>query len=319
MINQGAFNLFDMDSSTSDTKNLTYDFDMTSTTGDTVHFHGYKVVNNGVAFSPTAFWKATSTLYVTLTSSNGDMLGRGVLRIQPKDFAAELLTMQSHASGMIGKITATAGFLKYFIQQSAGLFFAPLSFQQWPSASFSGYRSTGHAEEFSVTASDGVESAMHVWEPIGWTGGAAPPTILMIPGASVNHLIFALPTLPEEHTPIYFLRKAGYRIYTVCHRVGMSPSNQKGPTTFDARLDVAAAVKEIKRRQGPRKIYVIAHCMGSVAFTSGLLDGSVDASMIAGITASQVFMNPKWYAPFTSTTQTPLPPRHHQHTTNSPT
>ncbi|CRK34722.1 hypothetical protein BN1708_019600, partial [Verticillium longisporum] len=42
------------------------------------------------------------------------------------------------------------------------------------------------------------------------------------------------------------------------------------------------------------KIYAIAHCMGSVAFSTGLLDGTIPSDWILGITASQVFMNPLW-------------------------
>ena len=45
---------------------------------------------------------------------------------------------------------------------------------------------------------------------------------------------------------------------------------------------------------GEHKIYTIAHCMGNVTLSSGLLDGTIPADWIQGITCSQVFMNPIW-------------------------
>ena len=86
---------------------------------------------------------------------------------------------------------------------------------------------------------------------------------------------------------------AGFEVFCITHRTGKTPVAQRGYTTFDARLDIRAAFKEIHSIQGcKRPIYVIAHCAGSVALSAGLLDGTVDAKWISGLTASQVFFNP---------------------------
>lgn len=42
------------------------------------------------------------------------------------------------------------------------------------------------------------------------------------------------------------------------------------------------------------KTYVIAHCAGSMALACGLLDGTIPSDWIKGITASMVFMTPKF-------------------------
>jgi hypothetical protein len=45
----------------------------------------------------------------------------------------------------------------------------------------------------------------------------------------------------------------------------------QGYTTFDARLDIAAALSQIRKLQEtqtntvPEKVYVVAHCVGSLA------------------------------------------------------
>ena len=64
--------------------------------------------------------------------------------------------------------------------------------------------------------------------------------------------------------------------------------------TYDARLDIKASLEYIRKNYGEEKIYTIAHCMGSVAFSTGLLDGTIPTDWILGITCSQVFMNPVW-------------------------
>ena len=72
----------------------------------------------------------------------------------------------------------------------------------------------------------------------------------------------------------------------------------KGYTTFDARLDIVAAMLQVRKfnesqtNTAPEKLYVIAHCAGSVALSIGLLDGTIPADWIKGVTASNVFMTP---------------------------
>jgi hypothetical protein len=116
--------------------------------------------------------------------------------------------------------------------------------------------------------------------------------IFMIPGASVDHQIYALPTI-ETNAVNYFTR-AGYRVYITVHRIGQIMVAENNWTTFDARLDIRACLEWIRKIHGPEKIYTIAHCMGSVAFSCGLLDGTIPATWIKGVSCSQVFMNPIW-------------------------
>jgi hypothetical protein len=137
---------------------------------------------------------------------------------------------------------------------------------------------------------------MQMWNPLGKDGSTVAPTILFIPGAAVDYQIFALPTIKKN--AVDYFREAGYRIYCVTHRVGKTMTAQKSYTTFDARLDILAALTYIRKAQEvhthkrAEKVYVIAHGAGSVALSIGLLDGTIPADWIKGITASNVFMNP---------------------------
>jgi len=84
------------------------------------------------------------------------------------------------------------------------------------------------------------------------------------------------------------------------HRVGKTMVAYQGYTTFDARLDIVAAMSQIRKLQGtqtnavPEKVYVAAHCVGSLALSCRLLDGTIRAKYIKGITASNVLLLRFW-------------------------
>lgn len=310
MVQRGEFNLFILNDKAPGTRNLTYDFDMTGVNGRKLHFHGYKVVDSSVALAPFQFWRATSTLYVTVSEHvpgmcadlddedawrQGAVVAKGIMKIQPADFVSQIGTMTPTGSSFIRKAASAASFLTYFTRKSLSLFLSPLTSLQYPSQTFSGFiNHTPPTESVDVVASDGVCSRMHIWEPTHVPGNDAKEVrnLFMIPGASVDHQIFALPTIP--YNAVNYFARAGYRVFVSVHRIGQLMMAGSTWTTFDARLDLRACLEHIRRTQGPDKVYTIAHCMGSVAFASGLLDGTIPASWILGITCSQVFMNPIW-------------------------
>jgi hypothetical protein len=127
---------------------------------------------------------------------------------------------------------------------------------------------------------------MEVWVPLSRKLESKP--ILLVGGASVDSQMFALPTIPFNF--VDYLLEKGYTIYCVVHRVGRTPIAKGNWTTYDARLDIAAATKYILTAEHIEKIYAVVHCAGSTAMAMGLLDGSIQG--IGGLTASQVFMEP---------------------------
>jgi hypothetical protein len=299
MVIGGEFHLFTDDEKSTDTKNLVYDFDMTGTDGSKIHFHGEKIVNDMAAFSIPGTWKATTTLNVTLSelSSDGEeegkILGRGILVIDPWDLLHELKTMTANMMN-------TSSFLGYFVKELAHVFFAPFTFLSWPGLSYESWsEKNGPYKVFPVIAKDRVKSSLKVWEPLEWPRGKQPVDILFIAGAAVDETIFALPTVKKN--AITFFREQGYRCFSVVHRVGKTSVAKAGYTTYDARLDVAAAIDKIEelRKSGSylqlaEKTYIIAHCAGSMATAAGLLSGDIDPCSIAGITASNVFFTPRF-------------------------
>jgi len=310
MVQRGEFNLFILNNKAPGTRNLTYDFDMTGVDGRKLHFHGYKVVDSSVALAPFQFWRATSTLYVTISKHvkgmcadlddedawrRAPVIAKGMMHIQPSDFLSQINTMTPTGSNLIKKAVSAASFLTYFTRKSLSLFLSPLTPLEYPTKTFSGFiNNTPPSHSVDIVASDGVSSRMHVWEPTH-TPGNDPKNVrnlFMIPGASVDHQIFALPTIP--YNAVNYFTRAGYRVFITVHRISQLMIAGSNWTTYDARLDLRACLEHIRSVHGPEKVYTIAHCMGSVAFSSGLLDGTIPTSWILGISCSQVFMNPVW-------------------------
>ncbi|KAL1870800.1 hypothetical protein VTK73DRAFT_2429 [Phialemonium thermophilum] len=310
MVQRGEFNLFILDHKAPGTRNLTYDFDMTGTNGKKLHFHGYKVVDSSVALAPVGLWKSTTTLYVTVSEHvpgmtddlddedawrHGKVLAKGVMHIQPADFLSEVMTMTPTGSSLLKKVASAASFLTFFSRKSLSLFLGPFTPLQYPSQTYTGYiNNTPPDQSIAIYASDGVCTRMHIWEPTAYPDNDKKniKNLFMIPGAAVDHQIYALPTIPFN--AVNYFTRAGYRVFVTVHRIGQLIVAENLYTTYDARLDLRACLEYIRKEYGPAKVYTIAHCMGSVAFSAGLLDGTIPADWILGVSCSQVFMNPIW-------------------------
>jgi choline dehydrogenase-like flavoprotein len=293
MVQRGSFHLFSVDQKAPGTRNLLYEFDMTSVDNKEYHFSGYKVVDSSVALAPFRFWSAASTLYVTISEISPEtrVIGRGMMHIKPSDFLSEVFTLQPSGKNLLARLQSTASFMGYFAKQSASLFLAPFTWQQYPAITYNGYiNDTKPDKTFEIVASDGIHTLLHMWE--SQNPSLETKTILMIPGASVDQNIFALPTI-EVNAVNYFTR-AGYRVYVSVHRICQLMIAEDNWTTYDSRKDLRACLEWIRKEEGDEKIYTISHCMGAVAYSGGLLDGTIPAEWIKGISSSQVFMNPIW-------------------------
>ncbi|KAK8030781.1 glucose-methanol-choline oxidoreductase [Apiospora arundinis] len=299
MVQRGGFNLFKQYLDAPGTRNMVYNFDMRGVDGTVLHFRGYKVVNSSVALSPIQFWKATSTLYVTITkpysdneseyeegpddtNNRGIVVAKGIMKIQPADFASQILTMTPTGSGLWRKAISATSFLTYFTRKSMSLFMAPFTPLQYPTQSYQGYvNETVPSVTYKIIAEDGIATRMHMWEPTN--PALEPKNLFMVPGASVDHQIYALPTI--RYNAVNYFTRAGYRVFIPVHRIGALMVAQNNWTTYDARLDLKACLEVIREEYGKGKIYTIAHCMGSVALSAGLLDGKIPSEWLAGVTS----------------------------------
>ncbi|KAL7961890.1 hypothetical protein V8C34DRAFT_243312 [Trichoderma compactum] len=330
MLSRGDLGIFKRNHKATGSSRLTYDCDMAGANGRRLRFHGYKLVDASVSLSPLQMWRSTTTLYVSITeegtqneninqerivwhddvadfyediaiSASEKLVARGILHLRPKDFISEMMTLSPSGSSFLNKAINMSKFMSLFTSKSLSHFFTPLGSLEYPEPGFVSYMNyTPPSQTYAVVARDGVETELHMWEPSpsavatdSWGSPVKVENLFMIPGASVDHQIFALPTIPFN--AINYYTRAGYRVFVTVHRICKLNSTQKQDwTTYDSRLDIKASLEQIRGAYGNNKIYTIAHCMGSVAFASGLLDGTIPPEWILGITCSQVFMNPIW-------------------------
>jgi hypothetical protein len=287
LILHGAVQFFTVDKAVSDGTNLAYKLTLLSTDGETYLLNGYKNIDPSMTFSVTNTWKATTTLDTTITRIDGSMVGRGRLHISLKNFMSQLKSFGPTSSS---SLLSSLKFLGYFARNVARFFVTPLSPLTYPDPTHTGYLPKALPVQIvTLIAADGVQTSMKVWVPQNSAqvdGVQSKLPILMVPGASVDDQIFSLPTL-AQNTVDYFTSH-GYTVYVPTLRFGRTPIAEKGYTAYDARLDVAAAMEFVHERHGG-KMYILCHCVGSIATSMGLLDGTLHPEWIHGVTASQVF------------------------------
>ncbi|GME65013.1 putative glucose-methanol-choline oxidoreductase protein [Neofusicoccum parvum] len=284
LVLRGTVNFFTPDAAISDGTNFVYNLTLLSTEGKEYNLHGFKKVGSDMAYSVSKTWHATTSLYTTITH-NDEVVGRGMLYISFSDFASELLSFQPTSRRLLDKLLGTAGFLSFFTKNTAQYFLGQLRKLEFPGdTAYSGSSSKPQSSDIHITARDGVKLVMKVWRSPNRVPTRAP--VLMVPGASVDEQIYSLPTI-KQNAVEYFLDQ-GMDVYVIVLRVGRTPTAEQGWTGYDARLDVQAAMEAIYKEH-KTKMYIVCHCLGSVATSMGLLDGSLPTEQIQGVCASQVF------------------------------
>lgn len=113
-VTDGYFNLFVDNPDESGTKTMKYRMKLTAEAGDQFYFYGYKVLRDD--FGPD-MWSDTTTLYIAVwqgKDDKGELLGKGILKIEPEDFMKQLTTMKAtNAASVADALKATARFGAY--------------------------------------------------------------------------------------------------------------------------------------------------------------------------------------------------------------
>ncbi|KAG9560589.1 hypothetical protein KCU79_g7562, partial [Aureobasidium melanogenum] len=303
-IKEGCFRLFEADPSEPNLMTMTYDFVAISCSGQKFAITGRKYFDPSIAFSVAELWRAATTLFVAVKLEDGSPLASGKVNISLSSFISQLQSMTASGESALGEYEIFTRFLYFFTRKLLKVFFAPLAPLQYPEDTDAVCGGpvdckTDPTLLKKIVASDGIQSTLRMWTPSQNRLSRLPiRDILFIPGAAVTYQIFASPWVAENAIE-RFVRQ-GYRCWCLTTRFGKEgiDDTEAGWTAYDARLDIAAALLEIEtwHHQSQSKThtppYVIAHCVGSLALASALLDGTVLNTSIAGITASQIFLHP---------------------------
>jgi cholesterol oxidase len=114
-VTEGEFNLLVSDPTDVGTRRMRYRMKLSSVEGHEYFFDGYKLVHDDPGIDQ---WADTTTLYITVhegESDAGELVGKGILRIRPQDFARQMTTMQvTNAPSAKARLAATGRYAAYF-------------------------------------------------------------------------------------------------------------------------------------------------------------------------------------------------------------
>lgn len=117
--------------------------------------------------------------------------------------------------------------------------------------------------------------------------------VLLVHGLTTSSDMFIMP----EHTNmVNFLHDAGFGdVWTVDFRISSrfpyNSETQRHNLDAAALHDHPAALAELRRHIGDRRVHVIAHCLGSVSFAMALFAGTVTG--ITSLTCNSVALTPR--------------------------
>ena len=199
-VEDGVFNLFVVDPTNAETRNMIYRMKMRSEEGKVYFFHGYKIVRPNSVLD---IWHDTSTLYITVRDGADDtapVLGTGILHILPVDFAKQMTTMKvTNAPSIEDRLRGT-GALRlnssraFSTRPTADRWPDPLRLIPTPRRARSAPLRAAAPEVYWFNASDGVTLRLTRYQ-----GGSKGPVILSH-GLGVSSLIFSTDTIDTNLT-----------------------------------------------------------------------------------------------------------------------
>lgn len=111
----GSFQLFVADENDPKTCYMRYNMTLHAEEGEVYQFEGHKIVRDEAGFD---VWSDTTTLFITVTDTNGQLVGRGILKIAPQDFIKQLTTIRAfNGPGFAENAKAVVDFTKFFLSK----------------------------------------------------------------------------------------------------------------------------------------------------------------------------------------------------------
>lgn len=283
-VTAGRFTLMTRDPDQVDARAMRYRMKLTASDGRHFWFEGDKHIADDRGLD---LWSDTTTLYVTVTEGEGpggDLVGRGVVHVEPADFLRQLRTTRAvNARGRAERLAAVARFGAHFAgglwDVYGGVFARPTVFD--PAAPPRKKRPL-HApppELHEFATNDGTALRL-----TRYRGGNKGP-VMLVHGLGVSSLIFTIDTI--ETNLVEYLCAHGFDVWLLDFRSSIDlPAHRQRYTADDvARLDFPAAVARVRDVTGATAIQVVAHCFGATTFTMAMLAGlqGVRSSVISQI------------------------------------
>src|SRR5208337_538874 len=221
-------------------------------------------------------------------SAASPILGKGILRIAPEDFARQITTMNIINAGSLSeRVKAGASFARFFIgplfDTYADVFVRPSVFNANAPPRQKRPLRAGVPQVAYFKASDGVGLRLTRYQ-----GGAKGPVILSH-GLGVSSLIFSIDTI--DTNLLEYLYAHGYDVWLLDYRSSIELPAATIQASGDdvATKDYPAAVSKVLELTGAKSVQMVVHCWGSTTFFMAMLTGLKGVrSAVASQIATQV-------------------------------
>lgn len=281
----GVFNLFTRDAEDAGTRRMRYAMKLSSAEGRVFSFEGFKLAHKDPGlFDP---WADTTTLYVTVREGEGDdgsVVGRGILRIETRDFARQMTTMEvTGAATRRARLAARARFGRYFagsmVDVYGGVFArkSPLN-PDAPPRRKRELRVDEPTVEGVHTDDDATIRLTH------YAGGGEP--MLLGHGLGTSSSLFSIDTI--DTNLVECLVASDYDVWLLDGRGSSLSGDPTGAFTLDdlAAYDWPAAVARVREQTGAPAIHTLAEGAGSLALHAALLSGLEGVRSLVSVGAS---------------------------------
>lgn len=274
------------------TRRMTYRMTLTATDGTRFGLRGEKLVRDDPGLD---VWADTTTLAVTVRGADGSDRGHGALRIAPADLARQVMTIDPAGPTFPRRLAALGRFGMHFGGSLADTYtrdeppvlspIRPYTLDGVPDATV-----TTH----DLLTADGLALRMLRFTRPG-AGRARRSQVLTSHGLTTSTDMFVM---PEHRNLVTHLLDEGFDVWCLDTRLSnrYDYSRTRADTLDDCALfDFPPAVAEIRRHVGDATLHVVAHCLGSTAFTMSLFGGALrewDAG-IASVVANSVALTPR--------------------------
>lgn len=267
----GDFNLLTKDPDDPRARRMTYKMPMVTSDGRHLYMHGFKHVRDDKGMD---LWPDTTTLFVTLydgTDDRAPVIGKGILKIHPKDFITQMRTFKiTNAGNLMRRLKAAADFGRFFagaLYDTYGGVLARRS-ELDPDAAPRALRElrAEQPEMHFLTTPDNVSLRV-----LRYPGAGSP--VLLVHGIGMSGRVFS--TDMVDTSLVEYLHEAGYDIWVLDHRTSVDLAASQGDVTADqvAMLDLPAAVARVRETTGAERIDVIAQGFGALTLNMALVEG----------------------------------------------
>jgi cholesterol oxidase len=271
-VQNGKFNLFVEDTTDVHAHRMRYRMQLHATDGRTFYFDAMKLIRDGRLHD---IWPSTTTLFVAVHAGGDDtapVIGRGILRIKPVDFARQLTTVNvRNAPDIVTRARLLGEFGRLFAGRVWEHFGGALSTNPTP-----GDRVVVRQkrpleaplpELHFLETDDRVELRL-----VRYNGGSKGP-LLCAPGFSNTSQVFAWDGVDTNW--VEFFTRHGYDLWLLDYRASPDLPACRTQFTLDqvALHDWPAAVEYVQQQTGADSVQAMGHCLGSATGFMALLAG----------------------------------------------